>query len=303
MPKTLPPESGISPEEKVFYVLLTIFGALFPTGLYFLVVDHLWWGCFYTVVGLGGLLVLIKDRLRPIVVRLPTRKLLMLIASVSVAVLTVQVVIMIFTLRSDLDTYVMPRTITERQANDLHKYLSKYEPSTLHIKVVQNDPEAVEYAGYLFKSLVDAGWDINPPDHKFEFLEMPSTQAKPDPGDPRYKGDLNAYLAARDVWLHWEILREVTEKWMYPTNGLTLHVERVGQQGLSGDPKHPAPDTSLAKALQYANIEFGGSDSANQPTYSITLVVGHRPKANYKQSRLMPLYRRISQPIERWLTQ
>jgi hypothetical protein len=69
-------------------------------------------------------------------------------------------IIYLHSLRSDLDTYVMPRVVTDRQARDLRDYLSHHEAHALTVKVNPLDEEAMAYAGQLFNAFHNANWDV-----------------------------------------------------------------------------------------------------------------------------------------------
>jgi hypothetical protein len=69
--------------------------------------------------------------------------------------------IYVHTLRSDLDTYVMPRSIADKQANDLRAYLSHHEPHSVTVKFNSLDEEANEYAGEILGVLKEAGWTVD----------------------------------------------------------------------------------------------------------------------------------------------
>jgi hypothetical protein len=77
-----------------------------------------------------------------------------------IAVGSVYTVVSLHSLRSDFDTYVMPRTITQKQADDLREYLSHHEAHAVTVKVNSLDREATEYAGQLFNALKRTDWDV-----------------------------------------------------------------------------------------------------------------------------------------------
>src|ERR1700687_2217986 len=55
-----------------------------------------------------------------------------------IIILTVGIMLMLsfylHSIRNDLDTYVMPRSMTDKQANELREYLSHYEPHSVTVK-------------------------------------------------------------------------------------------------------------------------------------------------------------------------
>lgn len=65
-------------------------------------------------------------------------------------------------LRNDLDMYVMPRVVTEKQAAALRTALSS-NPNTWNVQlnICSNvgDREATEFAGQLFNAIRNGGWD------------------------------------------------------------------------------------------------------------------------------------------------
>lgn len=62
-------------------------------------------------------------------------------------------------LQSEFDTYVSPRTISDRQANDLKNELSKLPKRHVTVKVNSLNQEATSYAGQLNNVFTKAGWD------------------------------------------------------------------------------------------------------------------------------------------------
>jgi hypothetical protein len=276
------------PQTRLFWVLLTIFGALFATGP-FIFFQSIGWGTFYTIIGLGGLIVLVRDRLRFVkeraqgVVRsLPVRSSLLGAAVVGISILIGQMVYTVVSVRSDMNTYVLPRVVTAEQADKLKDYLSKKEGYAVSVEVVPNDQEAMEYAAELFNALRQTNWDINPPNHggpnpiRIPRLRKPRTDDVGTDGKSLYR-DSNEYLEAHDEWLKSEMDRSITER-TYPDVGLSVHVELAGQPS-NPDPKRPAPDAILQDAMRYAGIRVdGGGSSADQGKYSVLLRVGHRPQ-------------------------
>jgi hypothetical protein len=65
-------------------------------------------------------------------------------------------------LRSDLDMYAMPRTLTKSQATDLTDFLrSQQFTSDVYIRVAEDDEEANRYAIDLSKALLAANWNVS----------------------------------------------------------------------------------------------------------------------------------------------
>lgn len=70
-------------------------------------------------------------------------------------------IIYLRSLRNDLDTYVMPRTVTTEQADQLREYLSGYEAHAVTVKINSPDAEAQEYGRKLFNALKTTDWEVN----------------------------------------------------------------------------------------------------------------------------------------------
>ena len=62
-------------------------------------------------------------------------------------------------LRSDIDTYILPRTITQKQAEDLREYLSHHDKYAVTVKVNPLEAEAREYASRIFNALNPSDWN------------------------------------------------------------------------------------------------------------------------------------------------
>ena len=66
----------------------------------------------------------------------------------------------ILKIRSDLDTYVMPRVLTKQQAVELHKLLTEHAHVPVVLKYDHYDPETESYAGQWADVLANAGWPL-----------------------------------------------------------------------------------------------------------------------------------------------
>jgi hypothetical protein len=181
-------------------------------------------------------------------------------------------------LRSDLNAYAMPRTITEKQANRLRDYLSRYPVYAVTVRVVSHDQEALEYAAELANALKRTNWDATGP----SFIRTRRTLQEPKPGDvdssgkPVYKNPYD-YTDAKNAWLEQEIIKDIEDRTSDLTE-LCIDVELAGQP-TNPDPRHPAPWTILRDALHYAGITSTcGGGQADTGTNRILLDVGHRPR-------------------------
>ncbi len=148
------------PQTRLFWVLLTIFGSLFATGL-FIIFQSLWWGILDTLFGFLGLIVLIRDRIT--VPQVAVRTPLLVIAVTAVSVFVGHSVAQVFEIRSDLDTYAMPRSLTQKQADILRKYLLSNEAYAfpLVVRAGANDAEAIEYGSDFVNAFAGSGWTIS----------------------------------------------------------------------------------------------------------------------------------------------
>jgi hypothetical protein len=94
-------------------------------------------------------------------------------------------------LRGDIQMYVMPRTITNRRAEELREYLSGRGPHTLTVKVSPFDQEAREYASQLFGALKQTEWNVifstssADPNTLTEGLCLAVTGTNSRPSDPK----------------------------------------------------------------------------------------------------------------------
>lgn len=67
----------------------------------------------------------------------------------------------VHSLRDELDTYVLPRTITQEQSDALRDYLSLYESYSVTVKANPQDGEAIEYAAQLSSALKRTSWAVD----------------------------------------------------------------------------------------------------------------------------------------------
>lgn len=57
-------------------------------------------------------------------------------------------------LRSNLDLYVKPRTVTQEQISAMAASLSQYDPHDIKVSVAANDTEAANYMGQIVSGLI-----------------------------------------------------------------------------------------------------------------------------------------------------
>jgi hypothetical protein len=162
-------------------------------------------------------------------------------------------------LRRDLDTYVLPRTVNKEQAATLRTVLSG-SPSNVPVTVFTNvgDPEALEYASQLYTAITASGWEAR-------FMPINPWEPKPP-----------ALLS-----------KEFDYAFLMVDKGILIRTCLVGQP-INPDPKHPVPDVALNAALTQANIETsGGGSTSNCEDYSLSLEVARRPEAIGQQPSLL----------------
>ena len=135
----------------------------------------------------------------------------------------------LYGLRNDLDAYVMPRVITEQQAEQIVRTLQGHDRQVV-VNVLTNvaDPEALEYGKQDTGAITGGGWKVN-------FIPInPWDEKQVDPKiGPQ---SMKMYLAL--------------------DQGIVQRLCLIGQRQ-NPDPKHPTPDAILATAFRAAHIEFG----------------------------------------------
>jgi hypothetical protein len=70
----------------------------------------------------------------------------------------IYIIIYMNALKSDIDTYVIPRSVTQKQADDLREYLSHHDKYAMTVKVNPVDAEAREYGAQLLNALNRSDW-------------------------------------------------------------------------------------------------------------------------------------------------
>jgi hypothetical protein len=78
----------------------------------------------------------------------------------SAFILAITGLVYVHGIRSDLDIYVIPRTITDRQAADLREFLSQRESHDVTLRASQIDGEALEYWAQLSNAIRSANWNV-----------------------------------------------------------------------------------------------------------------------------------------------
>ncbi len=175
----------------------------------------------------------------------------------------------IHTMRYEMDAYLLPRKLTEQQMSDMRSTLGTHKP-TVPVTVVYSmaDQEASEYGSQIAQVMRSSGWIVR------------SQGVNP-----------------------WEIGPNVSHG-----NG-TFHnldlANSVGIQvrvGLPGQPKYsdqepPTTEEVLQQAFNKARIEAGGGSAADKGQYFVFVVVGRRPVALFNPSWTSRLQHWIIQRI------
>jgi hypothetical protein len=143
------------PQTRLFWVLVTIFGGIFTTGVTMVVLSP-WWGTLYIVIGLLGFGVLVRDRVRAVPVRMP----LLILASVMSSLFIGYLSYHLMELNRKIDIYVMPRKVSEEQVASLKTFLAGHEAQSVTIKVNPQDREATEYWGQISTALRGTSWRV-----------------------------------------------------------------------------------------------------------------------------------------------
>jgi hypothetical protein len=144
--------------DRLFWVLLTIFGSVFATGI-FVISERFWLGLSEVVFGVVGLIWLIRDHLTPTITVVPIKTPLIILASMGVSIFAGYTFSQFVTIKRTVTRYVLPRTLTEKQTSNLQKYLSQRKTHPVAVKVNPLDSEALQYASQLFNALKQANWD------------------------------------------------------------------------------------------------------------------------------------------------
>jgi hypothetical protein len=229
-------------KERQYYALLTIFGALFGIGPFIMFEagssSGFLWGCFLTLFGLVGLLMLYGvqfrrgERIGGLTNKIPIG----LMGVVGVWILLGIFVNFIYGIRTDLDTYVMPRTITEKQSDELRNFSSDFSSHhqlpAITLKVNPQDQEAIDYWQKLGGVFNRAKWKV----------EISTTNSNPDPS-------LNP--------------------------GLCIYA--MGKDGNTSRDPEDDPRQVLTMALRAARIETTCGGGGGSGEYKLFLLVGHRP--------------------------
>ncbi len=62
-------------------------------------------------------------------------------------------------LRHDINAYVMPRAINDKQKGRLEDFLRQHRPFAITVQAAAHDEEAYSYANQIFNTFKEAGWD------------------------------------------------------------------------------------------------------------------------------------------------
>jgi hypothetical protein len=150
-------------------------------------------------------------------------------------------------IRTDLDAYVMPRTLSEQQLKQISAVLTGRNPGTpIEVFVSTADGEAISYAVEIINLMKRCGWDarlqtLNP------WEDGPSAK--------HYDGAFyNIYLAL--------------------DSGISVRV--AGESQHQSDPLHPGAEVYLREAFQKAEIPSGNAGST-KGSYAVMIEVGKRP--------------------------
>jgi hypothetical protein len=228
--------------NRSFTVLATFFGVIFAAGLQ----NSSAWSMVAWVeilVGFLGLMIigfgkLIHKRIR---INLPSPRLLGCIAG---AVLVLAFNYQLNDINSKLDTYVIPRTLTQKQAKQIATELKRGgSRGSVYVIASMADREAGSYADEIHSAIQSAGWnavrqDVNPWDEK-QVLE-------------RVGEDFRKAHVALD-------------------EGLVLRTCELGVG--TAPPSHAV----LLNAFGKAGLSNGSGGSSNCTIESLVIEVGHRP--------------------------
>lgn len=102
-------------------------------------------------------------------------------------------------LRSNIDLYFKPRSLSEEQITSMAAGLSKVDSQNIALVVHANDAEAANYMGQIAGGLIRGGWKITRTSYSVEQMnqgvsinvEFPGQPVNPDPKHPRPDEILN----------------------------------------------------------------------------------------------------------------
>jgi len=157
----------MSLKDALFWFFLGLFG----TGTYVIFEQHVVWGSALILVGIMGMVGSVWDRLKDpmtgtvqltgsLLKRIKDSRLLRTAAKrLIVAYIAIYALLYVHQIRSDLDTYTMPRQLTKAQTRNLEALLRQRQPFPLTVQAATHDSEALNYAGQIFGAFKQAGWD------------------------------------------------------------------------------------------------------------------------------------------------
>ena len=169
MSEPAPTEEGL-PQTRLFLVALAIFGSMFTTGM-LVIIQNFGWGLFDIVAGLIGLAVLVRDRVNMRLARASITRLtglkrplfqtaFLAFALVVISIFVGHTISQIVSVQTAVTRYVLPRTVNEKQMDNLQDYLSHHEAHSVTVKVNPLDGEAIQYAGQIFNALHGTDWTV-----------------------------------------------------------------------------------------------------------------------------------------------
>jgi hypothetical protein len=149
-------------------------------------------------------------------------------------------------LRDDVDTYLVPRTLTKAQSEELGRAVAGVH-SDIKINVLfpTYDPEAREYAGQLFAAIRGSGWDI-----QLQPVNLWNPRDQPD-------NPFNNFVLAEGLGME----------------------DCIPGQPTQEDEQRLRPATVLRGAIEEAGLAypFQTGERADCGAYVANLIVGRRP--------------------------
>jgi hypothetical protein len=246
-------------KEAFFWVSLTVFG----TGLYF-VFEHKGIALLLIIAGLLGIAYSIYAHHQPNTTRLKIpgpRASVLLFCAATLLDLVLNQLHFMYQLRSNLDTYVVPRTISAWQAEVMRKALQTVDAKD-EVTVVSSltDEEATDYAKQFKDLLIQSGWKATTQDWLNPLWEERPINAQNDG-----VFDTRNLLKDRGIVIRHGFIRTVR-----PSTRRDLSVE-----------------TALVFALKEAGIIFGTDDAKPETIdHPVIIEVGQRPLPVLRQPSL-----------------
>ncbi len=194
-------------------------------------------------------------------------------------------IVMIWSIRQDIERYVRPRHLEPEAMTKISAYLQKFPAH--EVSICTPDPqnsETTSYSGDIFTAIYHGGWTVNPratPDLPGYLPDLLGHGGQPImPDAPVSQAQLFRSLGAA--------LSLLVNRLSPAQEGITLDVrtpENGGPSRKPPDPRNPDAGALLRAALEEGGIELsggsGGSTGPGVKEEKVVLTIGHRPRTQF----------------------